>query len=65
MNQDQLQGNWKELRGKAREYWGELTDDDLARAKGDREQLEGIIQQRYGKAKEEVHREVDRWLETL
>ncbi|WP_238364303.1 CsbD family protein [Mesobacterium pallidum] len=61
MNWDQIQGKWTELKGKARSEWGELTDDDLAEARGDREQLIGKIQQRYGKARAEAEREVDQW----
>ena len=59
MNWDQVQGNWKEFKGKAQSKWGELTDDELDQAKGDREQLEGLIQQKYGKTKEEARKEVD------
>ncbi|SLN76899.1 CsbD family protein [Roseisalinus antarcticus] len=62
MNWDQIQGNWKEMKGEARARWGELTDDDLTEAQGDREALEGKIQERYGKSKEEAKREVDSWL---
>ena len=61
MNWDQIQGKWTEIKGKAREQWGELTDDDLTEAKGQREQLVGKIQQRYGKAREVAEREVDAW----
>ena len=62
MNSDELKGKWKELSGKAKEQWGELTDDDIAEARGEREQLAGKIQQRYGKSKEEAEREVDEWM---
>ena len=54
MNWDQVKGNWKQLKGSAQAKWGELTDDELDEADGDREKLEGIIQERYGKGKEEV-----------
>ena len=63
MNWDTVEGNWKQMKGKAREQWGELTDDDLDRAAGNREQLEGIIQERYGPTREEAQRSVDQWLE--
>lgn len=63
MNWDQVKGQWKQMTGSVKSEWGELTDDDVARADGDREQLEGIIQERYGKSKEEARREVDNWLE--
>ena len=62
MNSDELKGKWKEMTGKAKEMWGDLTDDDLKEAEGNREQLAGKIQQRYGKSKEEAEREVDDWM---
>jgi uncharacterized protein YjbJ (UPF0337 family) len=61
MNWDQIKGKRKQLEGKAREQWGDLTDDDLDRAEGNREQLAGRIQERYGIAKEEAERQVDEW----
>ncbi len=64
MNWDQVKGQWKIIKGKAKENWGDLTDDDLDKAEGNREQLEGAIQKRYGKSKEDVRREVDKWLES-
>jgi uncharacterized protein YjbJ (UPF0337 family) len=62
MNWDQIQGNWKEWKGKAQQKWGELTDDELDKAAGDRTELEGLIQQKYGKSKEEAKEAVDKWL---
>jgi uncharacterized protein YjbJ (UPF0337 family) len=59
---DRIQGNWKQLKGKMREQWGHLTDDDLEKAAGRREQLEGLIQERYGMSKDEVRKQVDDWL---
>ena len=61
MNWDIIQGNWKEWKGSAREKWGELTDDELQEAKGEREQLVGLVQQKYGWAREEAERQVDDW----
>jgi uncharacterized protein YjbJ (UPF0337 family) len=61
MNWDQLKGNWKQMRGKVREQWGDLTDDDVERAAGNRDQLVGRIQERYGVAKEEAERQVEDW----
>lgn len=61
MNWDQIEGNWKQFKGHAREQWGDLTDDDLDRAAGNRDKLEGAIQERYGKTKEDARREVDEW----
>lgn len=62
MNLDEIKGNWKQLKGAALEQWGELTDDELDQAAGEREQLVGLIQEKYGKAREEAEREVDAWL---
>ncbi|MCO6381215.1 MAG: CsbD family protein [Vannielia sp.] len=61
MNWDIIQGNWKEWKGSAREKWGELTDNELAEAKGEREQLVGLVQQKYGYAREEAEKQVDDW----
>ncbi len=65
MNTDEIAGSWKELTGKAREKWGELTDNELQEAKGEREQMIGLIQRKYGKGKEEAEREVDEWMAAL
>jgi uncharacterized protein YjbJ (UPF0337 family) len=65
MNWDQVQGNWKQFTGKARVKWGKLTDDDLERAKGSREEFEGVVQERIGIAKEKAREEVDRLLAEL
>lgn len=61
MNWDQIKGNWTEFKGKAREKWGELTDDELQEARGERDQLVGLIQEKYGKAKAEAEKEVEEW----
>ncbi|WMS44300.1 CsbD family protein [Acuticoccus sp. MNP-M23] len=65
MNWDQVEGNWKQFTGQAQSKWGKLTDDEVAQAEGDRERLEGLIQERYGDSKEEVRRQVDEWLDNL
>lgn len=62
MNEDILQGKWKQLKGQVQRKWGELTNDDLDRIAGRREELVGIIQERYGRAHEEAEREVDEFL---
>lgn len=61
MNWEQIQGNWKQATGKAREQWGKLTDDDLDVVAGRRDQLSGKIQERYGVAKEEAERQLAAW----
>jgi uncharacterized protein YjbJ (UPF0337 family) len=65
MDWDRIEGGWKQFSGKVKEKWGELTDDDLAQINGNREQLEGILQQRYGYAKDQVRRDVDDWLRSV
>jgi uncharacterized protein YjbJ (UPF0337 family) len=62
MNWDQVQGKWKQLKGQAKTKWGKLTDDDLDRVSGKREELEGRIQERYGIEREEAKRQVDEFL---
>ncbi|RJS92572.1 CsbD family protein [Salinisphaera sp. Q1T1-3] len=51
---DKWEGRWDRLRGKAREHFGKLTDDDLEQAKGKRENLVGRIQEKYGETRETV-----------
>jgi len=65
MEWNQLEGNWKQVKGKIKEKWGDLTDDDLTKIQGSREQFEGELQKRYGKSKEAVQKDVDDWLKTL
>ena len=65
MNWDHLKGDWGILKGKAKQKWGKLTDDDLNVIEGRREQLEGKLQQRYGFAKDQIHKDVDDWFRTL
>jgi uncharacterized protein YjbJ (UPF0337 family) len=61
MNWEQIQGNWKQVTGKAKENWGRLTDDDLDVVAGRRGQLAGLIEQRYGVAKEEAEKQLAAW----
>jgi uncharacterized protein YjbJ (UPF0337 family) len=58
MNWDTMKGQWRELKGKVRERWGQFTDDDLERIEGKRDQLLGRLQQRYGYTKEEAEHEI-------
>jgi uncharacterized protein YjbJ (UPF0337 family) len=61
MNEHTLKGQWSQLKGKVREQWGKLTDDDLDRIQGESEQLLGKIQERYGIARDEAERQLDNW----
>jgi uncharacterized protein YjbJ (UPF0337 family) len=65
MNWDILKGQWTQLKGKMRQQWGKLTDDELDQIQGDREVLIGKLQQRYGRSREQVEQEVDRWLQQV
>lgn len=58
MNQDQVAGAWREIRGKLKAQWGKLTDDDLKQLEGNVQQLAGKLQQRYGLARAEAERQV-------
>lgn len=59
MNWDQVEGNWKEFKGKVREKWGKLTDDDVDKIAGKREQLSGKLQKAYGMGKEQAEKEIN------
>ncbi len=58
MNSDVIKGKWKQLTGKIKERWGDLTDDDLQAADGHAEYLVGKLQERYGWSKERAEQEV-------
>ena len=62
MNTDVLKGKWKQIRGEAKKWWGELTDDELDQIDGERDKLVGKVQERYGWTKEEARAEVNRRL---
>lgn len=53
---DQIEGNWKQFKGKVKETWGDLTDDELDQIAGKRDILLGKIQERYGMKKDEAER---------
>jgi len=59
MNEDILKGQWKQLRGQIKQWWGVLTDDDLDKINGRREQLIGKLQEKYGFTKDQATRELD------
>ena len=62
MNEDILQGKWTQLKGKIKQQWGKLTDDEIDQVKGRRDQLVGRVQERYGLARDQAARDVDDWL---
>jgi uncharacterized protein YjbJ (UPF0337 family) len=61
MNWDRIEGNWMQLKGKVKEQWGKLTDDDFEVVAGKRVKLAGKVQERYGIAKDEAERQVRDW----
>jgi uncharacterized protein YjbJ (UPF0337 family) len=62
MNWDQIQVNWMQFKGRIRDNWVKLTDEDLTRIGGRRAELRGRLQARYGFAKAEAEREIEAWL---
>lgn len=58
MNQDQIVGNWKQIKGQVQQKWGKLTNDDVDVINGKREELSGKIQERYGVAKDEAEKQI-------
>jgi uncharacterized protein YjbJ (UPF0337 family) len=65
MNWDEIKGNWRQQKGRLKEKWGELTDDDLDRIEGKRDQLLGILQNRYGRTREVAEREVNEFEDSV
>jgi uncharacterized protein YjbJ (UPF0337 family) len=57
---DILAGNWKQMKGQVKEWWGDLTDDDLTQIDGKRDKLVGTLQERYGWARDRAETEVNR-----
>ena len=64
MNEDTLKGQWTQIKGRVREQWGKLTNDDLDQIHGRAEQLIGKVQERYGIQREEAKRQVDDFMRT-
>jgi uncharacterized protein YjbJ (UPF0337 family) len=62
MNWQQIEGKWDYAKGKLREKWGKLTDDDIDVIAGKRDQLIGRLKERYGMQKDAAEKEVNNWL---
>jgi uncharacterized protein YjbJ (UPF0337 family) len=60
MNNDILEGKWKQMRGEAKAWWGKLTDNDLDRVAGKYDVLAGMLQEKYGYTREQAAEEVDK-----
>jgi uncharacterized protein YjbJ (UPF0337 family) len=65
MDRNRVEGNWKEVQGQVKQKWAKLTDDDLTAINGQRQELEGRLQKRYGYAKDQAAKDVDDWFSTL
>lgn len=63
MNSDTLKGQWKQLMGRAKQTWSKITDDELLKIKGNVQQLSGLIQERYGVAREDAEKQIENFLE--
>lgn len=63
MNKDIIEGNWKEVKGKLKQQWGKLTDDDITHLKGTYQELEGVLQKRYGYQKDQAKKEIDSFID--
>lgn len=63
MNRDILEGQWKQIKGKVKQQWGRLTDDELDQMSGTYDELAGVIQERYGYSREEAINELDMFLD--
>lgn len=65
MDWNQIEGNWKQFKGKVKEKWSDLTDDEIGQMDGSREQFEGRLQEKYGENKEAIKKSVSDWLNSL
>lgn len=63
MASDILKGKWMQLKGSIKERWGELTDDEVDEVRGETQQLIGLLQEKYGYAKEKAEAEVAEFME--
>ena len=64
-NRDVLTGNWKQIRGKVKQTWGKLTDNDLTQIEGRFDELAGLVQERYGYTREKAEKEVTDFIEKM
>ena len=58
MNKDIIKGHWKELKGQIKQQWGKITDDDLTQLEGSYDELEGLLQRKYGYQKDEAEKAI-------
>lgn len=65
MNEQILEGQWKQLKGKVKEQWGRLTNDELDQLEGRRDQIVGLLQEKYGYTIDEAEEQFDDFLDSL
>ncbi|HMO06999.1 MAG TPA: CsbD family protein [Paracoccaceae bacterium] len=65
MNWDIVEGTWKELKGRAKATWGDITDDEWSSIEGRREEIVGLVQKRYGQSRDAAEKAVDDWYRGL
>ena len=65
MNKDQLEGKWKQIKGKFKQKYANVTDDDLTYSEGKFDEMLGKLQEKTGKKKEEILEEIDNWIAQL
>jgi uncharacterized protein YjbJ (UPF0337 family) len=63
MNKDIIQGHWHEAKGKLKQEWGKLTDDEVTQLNGSYEELEGLLQKKYGYAKDKADKAIDDFID--
>ncbi|MBV9575063.1 MAG: CsbD family protein [Gammaproteobacteria bacterium] len=63
MNKDIIKGKWKEIKGSVKKQWGKITDDDLTALQGSYEELEGLLQKRYGYQKQEAEKAIKEFVD--
>ena len=61
MNQDQIAGKWKQVKGSFKQKWGKFTDDEITRFNGNRDMIVGALQEKYGQTKEQAQKDFDAW----
>lgn len=64
MNWDIVEGKWNQVKGSIRQKWGKITDSEIETIAGEKDKFLGLIQERYGKRRDEAERELDDWLQT-
>jgi uncharacterized protein YjbJ (UPF0337 family) len=62
MNEDIIKGKWHEIKGQLKQQWGKLTDDEITQMRGSYEELEGILQKKYGYQKDQAEKEIETFL---